>query len=601
MKKVLKVFLIFILLISMTLSPVIAQSATEKEEVVYGLLEFDGSLESLYVVNRFPETAVQASDGQIIDYGSYTDIRNMTTSEEIEISGDEISVNTSAEQFFYQGTLEDQELPWEVSIEYLLDGQEVAPSELAGQSGKMELIIDIQENPSVNSAFYENYLLQVSVTLDTENFSDIESEDGTIASAGRNRVINHTVMPGEDARISVRATAEDFYMEEIEFSALPFSMAIDVPVAGDLMEEAETLSEAVSDLYEGVTSLNSGINDLSGGAQDLNAGASDFGEGIQSLSGNSEDLLSASRQIREALDQINNQLAQQEDPTAQFEELSQLSDGLRELAQGLNKMADGMYELNEAYNTAYSELDSAISEIPDGEIDPTPLYGLVGSDEELTASLNQLMEFYGAAKTTKGTYEAVREVFESTGPALESYVTSLDATNDALLEMADNLDGSIPTGEEENPLRELKNGMAELGENYHGFHAGLDDYMQGVQDLSTGYQEIEGGIASLAGGLREVSSGADELEAGTGELNEGVKDLPNTIQEEMDRAEALYDTSDFEPVSFVSEKNPQVTSVQFVFRTPTIELPEEPPSEVEESEELSFWQKLLKLFGLYNE
>lgn len=601
MKKILKVFLIFVLLISMTLSPVMAQSATEKEEVVYGLLEFDGSLESLYVVNRFPETAVRASDGQIIDYGSYTDIRNMTTSEEIEISGDEISVNTSAEQFFYQGTLEDQELPWEVSIDYLLDGQEVAPSELAGRSGPMELIIDIQENPSVNSAFYENYLLQVSVTLDTENFSDIESEDGTIASAGRNRVINHTVMPGEDARISVRATAEDFYMEEIEFSALPFSMAIDVPVAGDLMEEAETLSEAVSDLYEGVTSLNSGISDLSGGAQDLNAGASDFGEGIQSLSGNSEELLSASRQIRGALDQINNQLEQQEDPTSQFEELSQLSDGLRELAQGLNKMADGMYELNEAYSTAYSELDSAISEIPDGEIDPTPLYGLVGSDEELTASLNQLMEFYGAAKTTKGTYEAVLEVFESTGPALQSYVTSLDATNDALLEMADNLDGSIPSGDEENPLTELSDGMADLGENYHGFHAGLDDYMQGVQDLSTGYQEIEGGIASLAGGLREVSSGADDLEAGTGELNEGVKDLPGTIQEEMDRAEALYDTSDFEPVSFVSEKNPQVTSVQFVFRTSTIELPEEPPSEAEESEELSFWQKLLKLFGLYNE
>lgn len=604
-KKILPIFIsvtiMFSMILSMALTPVLAQTLPEKEEVVYGILDFNGQVESLYVVNRFSNGSLLETGGAIIDYGSYTEVRNMTSSEKIQIDGDEITINTSAEQFFYQGTLEDTTLPWQVSVEYILDGAAVSPPDLAGENGNFEILIDIAENPTVNAAFYENYLLQVSLTMDTANFESIESPDGVLASAGRNRIITHTVMPGEEASISVTGTAEEFIMEEIEFSALPFSMAIDVPVAGGLIEDARTLSDAVSELHDGVISLNSGIGELAGGAGDLNTGAVTFGEGLNELSGNSDQLLDSSRQIRGALDQIVNELNEQDNPMAELEELAQLSQGLRDMAAGLEKMADGMDVLREGYSIAYTELDAAISAIPDTEVDPTPLYGLVGEDEELMATLNQLMEFYASAKTTKGTYEAVKESFDSVAPALEAFSESLTTTTGALLEMAENIDGFIPTGDEAHPLQELIDGMTALSQNYHRFHAGLDDYMQGVEDLSNGYQEIRGGVSSISGGLNDLNNGADELEEGTGELNEGVAELPNIIQEEMDRAEALYDTSDFEPVSFVSEKNTEISSVQFVFRTPGIELPEEPTPEVEESEDLSLWQKLLSLFGLYGD
>lgn len=57
--------------------------------------------------------------------------------------------------------------------------------------------------------------------------------------------------------------------------------------------------------------------------------------------------------------------------------------------------------------------------------------------------------------------------------------------------------------------------------------------------------------------------------------------------------------TDFELTSFVSEKNTNVESVQFVIKTAAIaqDAPGETVPVVEEK--LNFWQKLLRLFGLY--
>jgi len=69
------------------------------------------------------------------------------------------------------------------------------------------------------------------------------------------------------------------------------------------------------------------------------------------------------------------------------------------------------------------------------------------------------------------------------------------------------------------------------------------------------------------------------------------------MQEEIDEMISQYDKSDFDPVSFVSEENDEITnSVQFVIQTDSIQ-PEEDSEEVEEEEENEgFWDRLLNLF-----
>jgi len=147
---------VFILANSITASAVGVSS--EKQEVVYSILDLDGSVDSIYVVNIF-------DGGQIIDYGNYSEVRNMTTSEEINQSGDEITINTSANKLYYQGTLKSKELPWNFQIKYTLDGKEISGKELAGKSGKLQIDMAVASNTKVNSVFLRTMLYRLGFCL----------------------------------------------------------------------------------------------------------------------------------------------------------------------------------------------------------------------------------------------------------------------------------------------------------------------------------------------------------------------------------------------------------------------------------------------------
>src|SRR5699024_1962140 len=155
-----------------------------KDEVIYGKLDGHGKINNMYVVNTFHTTKA----GKIIDYGDYGDIRNLTDLSAIDQkNGNEIHFQADEEDFYYQGELTNLVLPWDISIDYVLDGKKVNASELAGQTGALEIQITTTENKTVDSTFFENYLMQVSVSLDPTIFSNIQAPKGTEANEGKNK------------------------------------------------------------------------------------------------------------------------------------------------------------------------------------------------------------------------------------------------------------------------------------------------------------------------------------------------------------------------------------------------------------------------------
>ncbi len=209
------------------------------------------------------------------------------------------------------------------------------------------------------------------------------------------------------------------------------------------------------------------------------------------------------------------------------------------------------------------------------------------------------MRYYAAAKTVKGTYAAVQEAFASVASGLDAMSDSIGTIAVTLSEMASEIEQSLRRMDFADQMRQLQEGLSELRDNYRQFHVRLNDYMSGVESLADGYGEVHDGIKSLKSGIGELNTGAEDLSAGTGELNDAVADLPDTIQVEIDELVKQYDKSDFAPVSFVSDKNTHVAAVQFVLETAPIELPKEPQPTDTTPVKLTFWQKLLKLFGLY--
>ena len=591
MKKVLSVLLTAAIIFTVIVPTLAIDVPTQKEEVVYGILEADGSIKNLYVVNSF-------QGGLITDYGDYSDISNMTSSGELLHNGDRISINTTADQFYYQGTLRSKALPWNLFICYFLDGREIPASELAGKNGELEIKIDITKNKAINSAFYDNYMLQVSLALDTEKCSAIESLNATIANAGKNKVITHTVLPGNDKKISITTSVHDFEMNGIEMTALPFSMRIEMPDTDSLTTDLTSLTDAVSELNDGVKDLSEGVNKTYSGAQKLTNGSSDIVKGLSELNSNSKPILNASSKIKSALADILKAIDQGMGSFS-LDDLAALPSGLRQVSAGLTQIAEGMTTLKKGYAAAYSALDSAIVSIPDADIDPTGLFAAVSGDEALTATLNQLMGYYQAGKTVKGTYIAVKEAFASVEASLETMIGSVGLATGALTEMANEIEQSLSKMDIAAQMQQLKEGLSRLLKSYGQFHSGLDDYMKGVNDLTSGYNEVNSGIRSLTNGIGELKTGASDLYEGTSELNDAVADLPDEVQAEIDDMIKNFDKSDYVPISFVSAKNTDVKAVQFVMKTSPIKISESEKPEVDDSTKLNLWQKILKLFGLF--
>lgn len=150
-------------------------------------------------------------------------------------------------------------------------------------------------------------------------------------------------------------------------------------------------------------------------------------------------------------------------------------------------------------------------------------------------------------------------------------------------------------------------------DNYGAFYQGLLDYTGAVSDAADGARTLKLNMDTLAsntGTLKlsvgELSDAAGQLYGGTKDLTSGTSefaaeasDMDKQISDEIDSMTSSITGGDGETVSFVSDKNTRVDSVQFVIKTAAIEKAEATVSDTVEEAPLTFWQKLLRLFGLY--
>lgn len=229
--------------------------AAEKEEVIYVMAGADGSVNSVYAVNSF-------DGGDITDYGDYTDVKLLNLDGNITQNGDEITFSSPENgKVYYQGTLKNSEIPWDISIKFFLDGKELSAEDAAGKSGSLEIRISIAENEKCSSDFYENYALQCSFTLDTELCKSISAEGATIANVGSKKQITYTVLPGKGLERSVFADVTDFEMAEGSINGIKMSLGLDI--------DDEDIDKKITDLADGAKKLMDGAAKMHDGTAEL--------------------------------------------------------------------------------------------------------------------------------------------------------------------------------------------------------------------------------------------------------------------------------------------------------------------------------------------
>lgn len=550
-----------------------------KDEVIYGKLDAQGNVQNMYVVNSFHIT----EPGRLIDYGDYTEVRNLTDLSKMNQSGkNKIQFQADDEEFYYQGELNNKPLPWDISITYFLNGKEITPSELAGKSGQLEIHIDTSANKDVNQVFFENYLLQVSLTLDPLIFQDIQAPKGTEANEGKNKLITFSVMPEQEEVLIVSANVNNVTMDPIEISAVPANIALEDPDTDEMAEEFQTLANAISDINSGVKKLNDGVTDLHDGTKELRDGSKDYLQGMNKVDLSSNELISGSEEIKNVLIQVSDALDQSPDLSDfDLDDLAKLPEAFRAIAAQLRLFADNLDGLNEAFNHIPDIPDAHISEeqvekmseaLQKEYIDPTILFQLVES------------------------YYITRQIQESIGDNPDQMKLIIDEIASNLETAADEIEENMKDVEQLSELEDLQTGLGILASEYGTFHDGLVSYTDGISTLTSSYKDIDEGISGLTKGTSELNRGVSELYDGTKELHEETSDLPEQLKSEIEEMLEDFDFSDFEPTSFISEQNKKIGVVQFVLRTESIEI-KEPEKPVEQTEEKKgIWQRFLDLF-----
>ena len=527
-----------------------------KNEIVYAKLAADGNIDGVYVVNHFEVE----QGGSITDYGDYQSVQNLSESEPIEQNEDAVSFRAQEGDFYYQGNLKARDLPWIV---------EVLPQDLAGKSGEMEIHIRTKQNTAVNSAFYDHYMMQITLTMATDKSSNISAPGATVAYAGNNTILSYTVMPKKNADFRVKADINDFTMSGIELSGIPFSMSVELP----------------------------DLKGLKKGADELKNGSGGFREGLSKLQKNSSQITGASSQIKEALTTISAAL-KNSSGGADMGDLAQLPPALKELSQGLKGISGGLNELKNGYALAYTGLDKAMHNIPEDAITQDRIATqFPDANDGQRQLLNQLYTSYMAGQAVKGVYNQVKQAFASVAPTIENVNANLDKISGSLDEISNKMNSSMSGTDVTAQLEQLSKGLTELSGQYSQFDQGLRQYMNGVGKLSDGYKQFDSGLSEFADGVGNLNNRVSDLHDGTARLHEETSKLPEKVQEEVDKLMEDYGVSDFEAISFVSPKNTNTGLVQFVLKCEGIKRTEVETAEPDEvSQNETVWDRFVALF-----
>lgn len=509
-----------------TLAAADVVGSAEKKEVVYATLDGSGTNKSAYVVN-----VLEGNAGETVqDFGAYEQVVNLTDTSELTQLSDSVIATLPEGEFSYQGSLSDAQTPWNISVKYFLDGQEISPNEVAGKSGHLEITIQTSQNTSVDPRYFENYLMQITCTLPMENTTEVKTDQGSIALSGSDVTVSFMVMPDKEGNVSLSADVTNYEMSGISFAAIPFSMALDFPNTDSLVAQFDGLIEGAEQLHAGAQDLANGVDEVDSATKQAASGAAELAAGA-----------------------------------------TQMTQGLQQYQQGLRDSADDaassvseeeIQQASDAYQQAVSVYTAAFAQAYEGILSQYEGQGIPITDEIRQQALAQ-----AAQNPIVSDYQA------NMASALEN-LTTLVAAQGGSQGAAQALTGAAEG------LGSLENTSSLLG---------------GSASLGTGVQELASGLDQLAGGTGDLSEGTSDLAQGTQTLAQETQGIPDAVQAEIDELMSAYDKSDFEPASFTSSKNTNVTLVQFVMTTDSI-MVDEPTAAEEPAREETLLDRFLALF-----
>ena len=319
-----------------------ARPASEKEETVHVSAAADGTLREQSV-----EILLRSHGGQelILDRCDLTDLRNSEGDEEYLRRPDgTVLWQNHGEDIHCKGE-SSAPLPVELQITYWLDGQEIAPEQLAGRSGRVRIRFDYKnrtrQTVPVDDTDTEVIVPFAAVTmavLPEGHFSNPEVKNGRLLELDGDSVMVGYALPGLGECLKLgdfEPTSEIELPEYVELSAdvdnFELSFTATVLTAGlldevdlsdlddleKLPDDMQKLQDATDELVDGVGKLLDGAGTFSDylraytkGAGQLATGLDALTEGLSVLNSSRLKANECLKKLTEGLEAANNAMKQ---------------------------------------------------------------------------------------------------------------------------------------------------------------------------------------------------------------------------------------------------------------------------------------------------
>lgn len=495
----------------------------DKQEVIYAKLSHAGALQEAYVVNVF--TVEDEGAATIKDYGTYEAVYNLSTEAPLAQTSDAVTFTQETTTFSYQGNNPQITLPWNITFHYYLDGKEVTAEELAGASGDFTLTMETAKNDQGDASFYENYVLQTSVTLPDDCAFDVKSADGSIALSGSNTQVTFMTLPDSEGAATLQARVEDFSLPSIQVAAVPLSLGLSLPESDEISGQFDELIEAT--------------DQLAAGAQALAEGNASFDSGLAQVHTGINQIADATGQLSSGIDSYAAGIAQ----SAQG--MQDLLAGQAQFGDNLQKLAASGTQIEAGLAEAQTNMGALVERL--STLDP----GTKEALKQMGLDVDALLVSLGSLNTQMGT---LQQYTQGVSQLSKAYQTEI-----------------LPGSEQ------VSAGLNRLAQEAAKLQNAAAQLAQGSQSLAASFGQVQAGSAELVAGSAALSLGSSTLAAESATI-------PDKMAEQIDEYLAAYDTSDFTPHSALDARNTGVSLVQFVMATDAIEAPKAEETVAEEPE-----------------
>jgi putative membrane protein len=595
----------------------------KKNETVFVVLDHDGKPVDQRVVNWIYDVE---DSSEITDFGQYKSISNMKCNIQPNIKGDKIIWPKDAlidGDLFYEG-ITDKKLPVDFVIEYYLDGQKVSATDLAGQSGKLKIVINVENKLQIDEPInYQNHegkqvskkdeyyvplLVQVSYTADSNVFSKINAPDANSVAIGEDMNLNFAVFPYPDAEVTWEMIGSDIELEPISIVVMP-----QMPPITD-MDELDGFTElldGVQDMGEGFSSLKEGSDKIGDGTGELKDETRHLVDGIQSMATGCSPLDKAGKDLVEGMG-------------SGIEGLGQMENGAGKLSSGLQQVCSGIDTFNdsiEEFSLGLHKLDQGAAQLGNGSSDLAKgLQGLKGSHDQLIDMANALVAQYPEDSELHKLGRAILAEGQIIN-TLAGAGISMDKGINELQSGIKNLKGGwemqvVPgfkeSGTALNKLcsasQDLAQGLKAYKEGQTTFHSYLQQYVQGVSWMNQALGELGQNIKGMPSGIEKLWDAQNKLGEGIDKLNgTGILEMEKELEEAVDEINFMKAKKDkIEELaqnyrSFIDNENNLSSQVQFVMQTEKVAKQEiesgaDVKTQPEATGKKTFWQRVLELF-----